>query len=69
MSDRLAALTAPTLVQHGDEDVVVDPRNADLLVELLPDGRLERYRGCGHLFFWEEPERFVSSVSSFLVGA
>jgi len=67
--DRLPALGAPTLVQHGDEDVVVDPRNADLLVELLPDGRLERYRGCGHLFFWEEPERFVSAVSSFLVGA
>jgi len=64
--DRLAALTAPTLVQHGDEDVVVDPRNADLLVELLPDGRLERYRACGHLFFWEEPGRFIASTCSFL---
>lgn len=66
---RLGALTAPTLVQHGDEDVVVDPRNGDLLVELLPDARLERFPGTGHLFFWEEPERFVSSVSAFLEGA
>lgn len=64
--DRLGALTAPTLVQHGDADVVVDPRNADLLVELLPDARLERIAGTGHLFFWEAPERFVSSVSAFL---
>ena len=63
--DRLGALAAPTLVQHGDEDVVVDPRNADLLVELLPDARLERVPG-GHLFFWEAPEQFVSSVSAFL---
>ena len=66
--DRLAALAAPTLVQHGSEDVVVDPRNADLLVELLPDARLERFPGTGHLFFWEAPERFVSSVVAFLGG-
>lgn len=64
--DRLGALAAATLVQHGDEDVVVDPRNADLLVELLPDARLERFPGTGHLFFWEAPERFVASVAAFL---
>jgi len=67
--ERLGALAARALVQHGDEDVVVDPRNADLLVELLPDARLERLQGTGHLFFWEAPERFVSSVSAFLENA
>ena len=67
--DRLGALAAPALVQHGDEDVVVDPRNADVLVELLPDARLERLPETGHLFFWEAPERFVSSVSAFLEDA
>ena len=67
--DRLGAVVATTLVQHGDEDVVVDPRNADLLVELLPDVRLERYPSTGHLFFWEAPEQFVSSVSAFLEDA
>ena len=65
----LGALAAPALVQHGDADVIVDPRNADLLVELLPDARLERFPGTGHLFFWEAPERFVSSVSAFLEDA
>lgn len=64
--DRLGGLGAPTLVQHGAEDVVVDPRNGELLAELLPDARLDPFAGTGHLFFWEEPERFVSSVSSFL---
>lgn len=67
-SDRLGGLGAPTLVQHGSEDVVVDPRNADLLVQLLPDARLERFPGTGHLFFWEQPERFVESVSAFVEG-
>ena len=67
--DRIPELAAPTLVQHGTEDVVVDPANAELLVELLPDARLERFGACGHLFFWEQPEQFVASVSSFLEGA
>ena len=67
--DRLPGLGAPTLVQHGTEDVVVDPRNADLLVELVPGARLELFPGTGHLFFWEQPAEFVASVSSFLEGA
>jgi 3-oxoadipate enol-lactonase len=64
--DRLPDAHVRTLVQHGDEDVVVDPRNAELLVGLVPHARLERFAGAGHLFFWEQPERFVASVSSFL---
>ena len=67
--DRLAGLVAPTLVQHGTEDVVVDPRNADVLMRLLPDATLVLFPGAGHLYFWEEPEGFVGSVTSFLEGA
>jgi pimeloyl-ACP methyl ester carboxylesterase len=67
--DRLESLASPTLVQHGDEDVVVDPRNGDLLLELVPGARIDRFPGTGHLFFWEAPERFVTSVSAFLEGS
>ena len=63
---RLGSLAAPTLVQHGDGDVVVDPRNGALLAELIPDARLELYPGGGHLFFWQEPERFVRELEEFL---
>ncbi len=64
--DRLGGLAQPTLVHHGTEDVVVDPRNGDLLVTLLPDARLERFPGTGHLYFWEQPETFVESVTAFV---
>jgi pimeloyl-ACP methyl ester carboxylesterase len=45
--------------------VVVDPRNSELLAAGIPQVRLERVSG-GHLFFWEDPDRFVSLVKEFL---
>ena len=67
--DRLPRVAAPTLVQTGTDDVVVDPRNADVLADLIPGARTESFAGAGHLFFWEQPERFVTSVAAFLEGA
>ena len=63
--DRVARIAAPTLVVTGTEDVVVDPRNSELLAERIPGARLERVPG-GHLFFWEDPTRFVTLVKEFL---
>jgi 3-oxoadipate enol-lactonase len=64
--DRLPRLDIPTLVVHGTADVVVDPANADLLAERIPGAVVERFEGCGHLLFWEQPERFVHVVGEFL---
>jgi pimeloyl-ACP methyl ester carboxylesterase len=64
--ERLGGLQAPTLVQAGTEDVVVDPRNSFVLSELVPDCDDAHFPGCGHLFFWEVPDGFVQSVTSFL---
>lgn len=59
-------ITAPTLILHGTEDGVVDPGNAALLAERIPGARVELFSGCGHLFFWEQPERFADTVAEFL---
>jgi 3-oxoadipate enol-lactonase len=64
--DRLPLLRAPTLLVHGTEDAVVDPANLDLLADRIPHARVERFAGCGHLLFWEQPERFVEIVGEFL---
>lgn len=64
--DRLGEIRAPTLVLHGSEDVVVDPRNSELLAERIPDARLELLEGAGHLFFWEQPERTATLIEEFL---
>lgn len=65
-SARLGEISMPTLVLHGTADNVVDHRNAEILAREIPDARLEWFEGCGHLFFWEQPERFVRVVTEFL---
>ena len=64
--DRVPEITPPTLVLTGDDDGVIDPRNSAVLAERIPGARLEVFRGGGHLFFWEQPQRFVDVVKEFL---
>jgi 3-oxoadipate enol-lactonase len=63
---RLHEIRASTLILHGTEDGVVDSRNAAVLEGEIPGARVVMFPGTGHLFFWEEPERFVEVVRAFL---
>jgi 3-oxoadipate enol-lactonase len=65
--EQLGSIAASALVLHGDGDVVVDPANGELLARLLPHASLEVFPGTGHLFFWQQPERFVRVVEEFLL--
>jgi 3-oxoadipate enol-lactonase len=63
---RLQRITAPTLVVTGTADAVVDPRNAQLLADAIPDARIELIDDAAHLLFWERAEEFASLVERFL---
>ena len=62
----LARIEAPTLVVTGTHDNVIDCRNSEVLAERIPNARLERVEGAGHLFFWERSDDFVRLVEEFL---
>ena len=64
--DRAPSIAAPTLVIHGGADTVVDPRNADLLTELIPGAQAEVVPERGHLLIWEEAELLAPVVREFL---
>ena len=68
-TDGRRASRARTLVMRGDADNVVDPRNARLLADRIPDARLVTFPGLGHLLFWEDPGGFADAASSFLLAA
>ena len=63
---RQRRITQPTLIIQGTADQVVDPGNADVLAGLVPDARVQRFDGAGHLLYWEQPKRFVRAVTDFL---
>ena len=63
------AISARTLILHGDADTVVDPRNGRLLASRIPYAELRVFPGLGHLLFWEDPDAFVEAVTSFLFAA
>jgi 3-oxoadipate enol-lactonase len=64
--DRVGSIDKPTLVLHGGADVVVDPRNAELLGELIPNGRVEIIPDRGHLLVWEDSEAVAERMIGFL---
>lgn len=64
---RQRRITARTLILHGAADIVVDPRNARLLADRIPDAELAVVPSGGHLFFWEDPAAFATAIASFLL--
>ena len=66
-ADRLASITAPTLVIHGTDDEMLLPGNAELIAKAIPGARLEIFDGVGHLFWWEQPERTAALLRGHAV--
>jgi pimeloyl-ACP methyl ester carboxylesterase len=63
---RLHAIAAPTLVVHGEADVVIPPSNGRLLAQAIRGAELKTWPGAGHLFGTDEP-RADLHVADFLL--
>jgi pimeloyl-ACP methyl ester carboxylesterase len=64
--ERIPEISKSTLVIQGGGDTVIDARNAELLVERIPDARLELIPERGHLVLWQEGEALAPVVREFL---
>jgi 3-oxoadipate enol-lactonase len=60
---RVAEIRAPTLVVHGEEDVLIPPANGERLAAAIPGAELSLWPGAAHLYFTDEREidRFVAA--------
>jgi 3-oxoadipate enol-lactonase len=59
-------IAVPTLVVHGDEDLIVPVENGRMLAARLPDVKYVELRGRGHNLMLEDPELFTRIVLEFL---
>ena len=62
----LKRITHPTLIVHGNKDIVVIPINAFILAEHLPNAQLIMYPDSSHGAFYQHRKAFLEHVKIFL---
>ena len=67
--DRLPQIKSPTLILHGNKDILVPFENAAILHERIPGSQVRIVDGTGHCFFWERPDAVIEEVVGFLSKA
>ena len=55
----------PTLVLSGSADVIAPPAQARRIAELIPDARLEVFKGAGHMLMLERTDDVNALISEF----
>jgi pimeloyl-ACP methyl ester carboxylesterase len=66
LHERLAGVTAPTLIIWGSDDLIVPVSHAYAAHTLIPNSELRIMRGCGHTPQLERPLEFNQLVLDFL---
>ena len=64
--DRLPEIKAQTLIIHGDEDIIIPPKNAGILRDRIAGSITHIMPGIGHVFLWEEPRESADTIVKFL---
>jgi len=62
----LQKITHPTLIVHGNKDIVVEPINALILAEKLPNAQLIVYPDSSHGAQYQHATMFLEHVKLFL---
>lgn len=56
----------PTLIIHGDKDLVVYPEQAGNFLLMLPSAQLQMLPGCGHAPHWHDTEKLRALIGSHI---
>lgn len=67
-ASRIGAITAPTLVLHGELDRLSPFPNAVRVRDAIPGARLVSFPQAAHSLMADEPEGTLAAVTDFLLG-
>lgn len=62
----LPQIRVPVMGMYGDRDIVVDPKQWQLLQTGVPHARIERFATAGHFIMLDEPSDFRARLFDFL---
>ncbi len=62
---RLGEINLPTLVIHGEKDVIVPLEASQWLAQAMPNARLEIFEGAGHVPTMTFPEKVAERIEAF----
>jgi len=65
-AELLGTINVPTLVLHGESDVLIEPESARKFAQAIPGAQLILYPHVGHLPQIEIPQRSAADVAAFL---
>jgi 3-oxoadipate enol-lactonase len=65
---RLQKISVPTLVIHGETDLLVPPGNGKLIASQIPAAKLTLLPRASHIFTTDQPEASHKAVLGFLAG-
>ena len=63
--DRLPQVTAPTLVVHGDDDLIIPVVNAHVLAQRIPGAQLYIVEEAGHGYPAQDPVGVHQVITDF----
>lgn len=69
IADEIGAITAPTLVVTGADDVATPVHKAEAIAAGIAGSRLEIVPDCGHSSTLEKPDEITALIRSHIVGA
>jgi pimeloyl-ACP methyl ester carboxylesterase len=64
----LGEIRVPTLGIYGKRDIIVDPRQRDVLKTGVKHANIAYYPDAGHFPMLDTPEKFINQIRSFLLA-
>jgi pimeloyl-ACP methyl ester carboxylesterase len=64
--ERLGTIRVPTLVLHGENDLLIPPANAEILARAIPGAKLVMLPGAAHIFLTDKLGPARDAILSFL---
>ena len=65
----LSKVQVPTLGMYGKRDIIVRPTEHKVLQAGVPHAQIEWFPDAGHFIMMDSPERFITTLRTWLINS